>query len=85
MKKKQEEILRNHIRDVFSRVLECSATDIDINRSFSEQGGNSLKALQAIALLQQSNSIQISIPIFTRLSLVQLVRIILNKDSLVVF
>ncbi|CAF1191290.1 unnamed protein product [Adineta steineri] len=54
---KQEFI--NRIRNVFCRVLGCTVTDINDDKSFFEQGGTSLKALQVITLLQQHVSFQI--------------------------
>ncbi|UJR07737.1 hypothetical protein I4U23_012021 [Adineta vaga] len=44
--------LLNKIQSLFSRILNCPIDDIDINKSFFEQGGTSLKALQIVALLQ---------------------------------
>ena len=44
--------LEEHIQAVFSRVLDTE--QVDVNRSFFEQGGTSLKALQAIYLLQRN-------------------------------
>jgi hypothetical protein len=44
--------LEEHIQAVFSRVL--NTEQIDVNKSFFEQGGTSMKALQAIYLLQDN-------------------------------
>ena len=44
--------LEEHIRTVFSRILDTH--EIDVNRSFFEQGGTSLKVLQVVYLLQQN-------------------------------
>ena len=41
---------------IFSRALDCLTADIDVERSFFEQGGTSLRAIQAILLLQQNVS-----------------------------
>ncbi len=54
----------NRIRNVFCRVLRCTITDIDDDKSFFEQGGTSLKALQVITLLQQDVSFQIDTQYF---------------------
>ena len=76
----QEQLgLVNSILIVFSRILDCTASDIDVNKSFFEQGGTSLKVLQAVALLQQEISIKINTELFfTHLSIVQLARAIAN-------
>lgn len=55
-----EQELVERIQAVFSRVLECNITDVDVNKSFFAQGGTSLKALQALALLQQNITTQIN-------------------------
>ena len=44
--------LEEHIRSIFQVVLGINVVDAD--KSFFEQGGTSLRALQAIYLLQQS-------------------------------
>lgn len=43
--------LEEHIQAVFSRVL--GNKSIDVSRSFFEQGGTSMKAIQAMHLLQE--------------------------------
>jgi acyl carrier protein len=71
------------IQVVFSRILDCTMSDIDVNKSFFEQGGTSLKAVQAVALLQQEISIQINTHLFfTHLSVAQLAHAIANDPSL---
>lgn len=69
--------LLNNIRSIFSRVLNCKIDDIDINKSFFEQGGTSIKALQLVALLKQEISNEINIQIlFDYLSINNLVQFI---------
>ncbi|UJR34790.1 hypothetical protein I4U23_027571 [Adineta vaga] len=71
------------IEVVFARILNCTTNDIDVNKSFFEQGGTSLKALQVVALLQQEISTQINTHLFfTHLSVTQLALVIANDPSL---
>jgi acyl carrier protein len=75
--------LVNSIRSIFCRILDCTINDIDINKSFFEQGGTSLKALQLVALLQQEISNQLNIHVFLdHLSIVDLVHFITKNSSL---
>lgn len=79
----QQSELVNSIQAVFSRILDRTMSDIDVNKSFFEQGGTSLKAVQAVALLQQEISIEINTDLFfTHLSVAQLVCAIANDPSL---
>ena len=54
----------DRIQAVFAEVLGCTISDVDVNKSFFEQNGTSLKALQAVTLMQQNISIQINIQLF---------------------
>ena len=70
----------HRIRAVFSRVLGCTVAEVDVHRSFFEQGGTSLKALQAVAFLNQQLSSHIVANLyFDSLSVSQLARAIYNK------
>jgi acyl carrier protein len=81
MKTHQEEDLVNRIRALFSRVLDCETVDVNVNKSFFEQGGTSLKVLKAVALLQQDISTQINIQLFLEhLSVAKLARVISNDQ-----
>lgn len=83
MKIHQEEEFVDRIRTVFSRVLDCKTADVDLNKSFFEQGGTSFKVLKAVALLQQDISTQIDVQLFLdHLSVAKLARIISNDQCL---
>jgi acyl carrier protein len=83
VKTNQERELMDHIRNVFCRVLDRAVTDIDIDKSFFEQGGTSLQALKAIILLQQDGSFQFDIEqFFDYPSVTHLARTILKKTNL---
>ena len=74
----QTELVKS-IQVVFSRILDCTTNDIDVNKSFFEQGGTSLKALQLVTLLQQEISTEINTHLFfDHLSVIQLARAISN-------
>ena len=71
--------LINHVRTIFARVLDCITNDIDMSKSFFEQGGTSLKALQIVVLLQQEISKQINIEFFfDHLSVIDLVQALVS-------
>jgi acyl carrier protein len=73
----------DRIRNVFCRVLNRAVTDIDVDKSFFEQSGTSLKALQAIILLQQDVSFQFSIEQFFEYpSVTHIAGTILTKTNL---
>ncbi|CAF1270471.1 unnamed protein product [Adineta ricciae] len=75
----QQTELMKSIQVVFSRILDCTTDDIDVNKSFFEQGGTSLKALQLITLLQREISTEINTHLFfDHLSVIQLARAITN-------
>jgi acyl carrier protein len=81
VKTHQEKEFVDRIRAVFSRVLGCKTVDVDLNKSFFEQGGTSLKVLKAVALLQQDISTQIDVQLFLdHLSVAKLARIISNDQ-----
>ena len=61
----KERELIDQIHNVFCRVLNRAVMDVDMNKSFFEQGGTSLKAIQAIALLKRDISSQFSIEQFS--------------------
>ena len=68
--------VEKYIKAIYTRVLDTE--EIDINRSFFEQGGTSLKALQAIHLLQD-NPMTVTVNsnlFFTALSVTQLAQVI---------
>ena len=62
----EEEKLIDRIAAVFSQILDCASTDVDLNKSFFEQGGTSLKALRTVILLQKEISTQINAEIFLK-------------------
>lgn len=68
--------LEQHIQAVFSHVLDTE--QVDVNRSFFEQGGTSLKAVQAIYLLQRNpmTAMVNADLFFTTLSVAELARTI---------
>ena len=81
MKTDREQELVHRIRAVFSRVLGCTMAQVDVNRSFFEQGGTSLKALQAVTLLKQDISSDIDANLFfDSLSVSQLARATTKND-----
>ncbi len=83
VKTHQEKEFVDRIRAVFSRVLGCKTADVDLKKSFFEQGGTSLKVLKAVALLQQDISTQIDVQLFLdHLSVAKLARIISNDQCL---
>lgn len=83
VKTNQEQELMDRIRNVFCRVLNRAVTDIDVDKSFFEQSGTSLKALQAIILLQQDVSFQFSIEQFFEYpSVTHIAGTILTKTNL---
>lgn len=76
----QQSELVQRIQSIFCRILDCKINDIDINKSFFEQGGTSLKALQLMASLQEEISAQLNIhAVLNHLSITGLVHFMNNN------
>ena len=79
----QQSELVQRIQSIFCRILDCTINDVDINKSFFEQSGTSLKALQLMALLQEEISAQLNIHVvLNHLPITGLVHFITENSSL---
>ena len=79
---RQQPKLIDSVQSIFSRIIDCSIDDSDVNKSFFELGGTSLKILQAVALLKQEISDKIDVHFFLKhLSIANLVYAITNDSS----